>query len=72
MNYFAANLGKAAPDGIRTTVKRLTDAQVHLGKDCKDASDMMHLMHANGSKIKLYFVESDAIDKCLREYANYS
>ena len=66
--FFAAGHGKGAPDGVGAAVKRLTDTQVHHGKDCKNASDMKMLLQVNESKVKLYLISSEEIDMNQKEY----
>ena len=55
-------IGKETPDGVGTTVKRMSDHIVHQGSDCKDATDVYINLKSAYSKVQLYLVPAEVIE----------
>jgi len=55
-NFFEANHGKGAPDGVGGTLKRSADRLVRLGEDIPDAEVLYNKLKLQESVVELFFV----------------
>ncbi|XP_058888822.1 uncharacterized protein LOC117972307 [Acipenser ruthenus] len=62
-NFFEASHGKGAPDGVGAVLKRTADMLVSKGKDITNASDLFRSLSEVDTTIKLFYVDSEAVDK---------
>lgn len=62
-NFFEANHGKGAADGVGGAIKRRLDSFVAYGYDITDASTAFKLLQESETKIKLFYIPYDSILK---------
>lgn len=65
-NFFEANHGKGAPDGVGSVLKRLADDLVSKGSDIPDARSLFSALARIGTSIKLFYVEEEDIEKSIQ------
>ncbi|XP_063767605.1 uncharacterized protein LOC134883246 [Eleginops maclovinus] len=65
-NFFEANHGKGAPDGVGGVLKRLADDLVSKGSDIPDARSLFSALARTETSIKLFFVEEEDIEKAIQ------
>ncbi|XP_062319382.1 uncharacterized protein LOC134022109 [Osmerus eperlanus] len=69
-NFFEASHGKGAPDGVGGALKRRADGLVSQGRDIPDAAELFAVLQETNTKIKLFFVSEEAVDKAVSEMPN--
>lgn len=69
-NFFEASHGKGAPDGVGGALKRRADSLVSQGRDITDAAELFEVLQETNTKIKLFFVSEEAVDKAVLEMPN--
>lgn len=65
-NFFEANHGKGAPDGVGGALKRQADDLVSKGHDIPDARSLFSALSGTQTSIKLFYVEEEDIDKAIQ------
>lgn len=65
-NFFEANHGKGAPDGVGGALKRQADDLVSKGHDIPDARALFSALSKTQTSIKLFYVEEEDIEKAVR------
>lgn len=66
-NFFEANHGKEAPDGVGGTLKRSADRPVRLGEDIPDAEVLYNKLKLQESVVELFFVSENSVEEKVKE-----
>lgn len=71
-NFFEANHGKGAPDGVGGTLKRSADRLVCMGEDIPDAEMLFLKLKRQESAVELFFVSENSVEAKVDEMLQVS